>query len=109
MFGNKKLNNSFKRADIPELGDNFSSDTLPEFKRLLEEAHAEGFGKYPSTEWENKFHELFFNGGQIPTNEKIDEAYKKKIVRYFKTLASSREPKHEHKVAVCAYLLRSLS
>jgi len=72
--------------------------------KLLAIARENGFynGK---TKFNKMFSDLFFSGGKISAKAGIDDAVKTKILRYFKALASSYEPKHEEKEAVCALLL----
>lgn len=90
---------------IPEVKDvDLAFSTQRTNKALLDLAKKEGFynGK---TKFNDMFSSLFFSGGKINTKKDIDEKSKAKVLRYFKSLASSFEPKHEEKEAVCALLL----
>lgn len=71
---------------------------------LLALARDKGFynGK---TKYNDMFSDLFFSGGKINVKSGISEPEKIKILRYFKAIASSFEPKYEEKEAVCALLL----
>lgn len=96
----------FSRLDFPEVTD-------PEI----------AFGGYPrewfasvmktedrteDRKWENLAEELFFEGGKIPFNETLPEAYRRKGKRILQAVLGSFEPKHEHKTKVCGLILKSL-
>lgn len=72
--------------------------------KLLEIAKENGFYN-GRTKYNDMFSDLFFCGGKINVKSGVDETAKTKILRYFKALAASFEPKHEEKEAVCALLL----
>jgi len=99
-----------KRAEVPEVNsiDIIFPTKLPEFDRLLKEAENEGLEFMGNNKWEKLFSTLFYNGGKIPINKKLDEKYREKVLCYFKMCAGAYCIKHEHKTIVCAYLLRSI-
>ncbi len=50
---------------------------------------------------------LFFSGGNIPYTASDDRV--KPALRLFKSIIGSFEPKHEHKIHVCALILEDLN
>lgn len=52
--------------------------------------------------WNHYVSMLFFKGGNLP--EPKPGVDKKKAARHLKACLSSFEPKHEHKIAACAWL-----
>jgi hypothetical protein len=74
------------------------------FKKTLSEAEAAGFGSNNSARFSN----LFFNGGKLNLNRELDDEYISKGVSILKAVMGSFEPKHEHKSAVCEYILASI-
>lgn len=57
------------------------------------------------TKWNKMFDDMFFLGIKnlkLYTKEGID---KDKAWRHIRTVAGSREPKHEQKTAACAYMM----
>ncbi len=94
---------------IPEVSDvDLAFSTQGTNKDLLAIAKSHGFYNGDS-KWNKAFSSLFFGGGRIETSRKIPEDDKQKMIRYFKSLASSFQPKHEEKEAVCALLLMWLA
>lgn len=90
---------------IPEVKDvDLAFSTQKTNKYLLDIAKKEGFYNGKS-KFNDMFSELFFSGGKINVKSEIDENVKTKVIRYFRSLASSFEPRHEEKEAVCALLL----
>ena len=75
------------------------SRLMPEYKDIPEEFK----------DWNSKWHHLvagmFFHGGKITkmvTREGIDGDA---AMRHIKCILGSFEPKHEHKMAACAFLI----
>lgn len=96
-----------KLAEVPEVSDvdiAFPA-SLPDFDRLLAEAQEEGL---EHGEWSRRFSDLFFSGGRLNPGKNVPDEERWRLIRYFKACAGSFAPKHEHKTAVCAYLLRTL-
>lgn len=90
---------------IPEIKDvDLAFSTQKTNKKLLSLAKESGFYN-GNTKYNDMFSSLFFRGGKINCNKKLDEESKVKLLRYFKALASSFDPKHEEKEAVCALIL----
>ena len=87
----------------------FAFPTYDTDARLLEMAQEQGFAnlKNPYNELVSK---IFFEGcGGLETKEGIPEEYFNKVFDYFKCLIRSWAPKHEHKMAVCAFLLSEIA
>jgi hypothetical protein len=108
-----------KRGEIMKKKTKGKIESFPELS-LAEIA----FGEYPKDffdkvlkmpkeknhkDWEDKVNKLFFSGGTIPTNDGNDAEYINNGLRVFKAILGSFTPKHEHKVEVCAKILRSLN
>lgn len=90
---------------IPEVKDvDLAFSTQRTNRALLDLAKKEGFYN-GNTRFNDMFSSLFYGGGKINTKPGVDEKSKSKLLRYFRSLASSFEPKHEEKEAVCALLL----
>lgn len=90
---------------IPEVKDvDLAFSTQKTNKKLLEIAREKGFYN-GDTKYNKMFSSLFFGGGKIECKKSVSDENKSKVLRYFKALASSFEPKHEEKEAVCALLL----
>lgn len=90
---------------IPEVKDiDLAFSTQKTNKKLLAIARENGFYS-GDTKYNKMFSALFFGGGKIDCKKSVDDEAKSKILRYFKALAASFEPKHEEKEAVCALLL----
>ena len=84
----------------------FYSGDVPE--NLLKEAKEKGFDQ-DSNPYNKLFNTLFFKGGRLP-NYKADVSMedRKNGLRYLRALMMSFKPRHEHKEAVCAYILSEL-
>ena len=97
-------------VSVPPINNETSNDRFPTewFNKVLEKAKAEGLTGYSNNEWENRFGMLFFKGGTLKPNRKLDKDYTNRGIRLYNGIASSWSPKHEHKTAVCALILRSL-
>ena len=84
----------------------FSTLDVPE--KLYNEAVEKGFDK-ESNPYNKLFNEIFFKGGRMPSlRSDITTEYRDNGFRYFMALAMSFTPRHEHKEAVCAYILSEL-
>lgn len=91
----------------PTLAD-FAFPTYDTDARLLEMAQEQGFANH-----KNPYNELvskvFFEGcGGFERKEGVPEDYLQKVLNYFRCLIRSYAPKHEHKMAVCAFLLSEI-
>lgn len=94
--------------EIPEVDDvsiAFGGYDREWFQRAYDEAPEE-FKRHGGTEWNEIISYWFFNG----LSEKVEFHPKKgvdphKAFRAIQSVIGSFEPKHEHKEAVCAYLL----
>lgn len=73
-------------------------------KILLEEAERLGFGDHYNP-YNKLFSKLFFSGGKVTFKQGLDEDFKKRVWNYLRAFMGSYSPKHEHKEAICAYLL----
>ena len=91
----------------PTMAD-FAFPTYDTDARLLDMAREYGFDKR-SNPYNELFTRVFFEGcGGFEKKQGIEEEYYKKVLLYFKCLARSFAPKHEHKTAVCAFLLSEI-
>lgn len=103
----RKDGGRMKLAEVPEIRDvdiAFPA-SLPDFDRLLTEAQEEGL---EHGEWSRRFSDLFFSGGRLNPGKNVPDDERLRLIRYFNACAGSFAPKHEHKTAVCAYILRTL-
>jgi hypothetical protein len=82
--------------------------TLRTNTQLLELAKAKGFYN-GDTPYNQLFSSMFYKGGSIMFQKGLDEKRKEQAWWYFKALASSFEPKHEEKEAICALILSELA
>jgi hypothetical protein len=107
----------FNRMEWPEkeitdlqvdFGFDFDEEGQEWFNNTLKKAEKEGITGYPHTKWEVRFSQFFYAGGEIKRNKKLSGAFVNKGWRLFMAIARSFRPKHEHKTAVCAMILRSL-
>lgn len=93
---------------IPTIADtDLAFSRVKTDKNLLAEAEKRGFDDWNNA-YSKHFSSLFFKGGTLDFKEDLDPEFKSKAFKYFKALASSFEPKHEHKMSVCAMLLSEL-
>lgn len=83
----------------------FSTAKIP--PALLQEAIDKGFDK-DSNPYNKLASSLFFKGGQLNWKKDISMERRELGGRYLASLMRSFEPKHEHKEAVCAYILSEL-
>lgn len=74
------------------------------FKSTLAKAEIEGF----DTNGSSRAAELFHNGGKLNLNKSLDDGYLDNGVRMLKAILGSFNPKHEHKMSVCSYILASI-
>ena len=74
------------------------------FKATLEDAEEKGFGSNNC----KRSAELFYNGGKVNVKDSLDKKYAAKGLRTLKAVMGSFEPKHEHKMAVCEYIIDCL-
>lgn len=86
----------------------FAFPTYDTDARLLEMAKEQGFDNH-----KNPYNELvtnvFFQGcGGFVKKDDIPEEYTNKVYNYYRCLIRSWRPKHEHKTAVCAFLLSEI-
>jgi len=87
---------------IPEVKDvDLVFSTQETNKKLLAIAREKGFYN-GDTKYNKMFSSLFFGGGKIYCKKSLKDEDKSKLLRYIKSLASSFQPKHEEKEAVCA-------
>jgi len=102
----KKLDlRKFKFPKVDDVNMVFSTfNTIPE---LLDEATNRGFLN-GNTPYNKIFSTLFFEGGVVKFKDNIDESWGNPMWAYYRALATSHEPKHEHKEAVCAMILSEL-
>jgi len=92
---------TFNWPEVTELNMAFSTfDTIPE---LLEEARRRDLKK-----GEEKFNELFFNGGSTKFQKDVKGTWKEKAWLYCMALMRSFEPKHEDKTSVCAMIMEEV-
>jgi len=95
--------------NVPELRDrdiNFSNLNVdPNMLKIAEDG---GFDK-DSNPYNKMFNKQFFSGLSLNFKASIDLEYRNRILRYYKALATSFAPRHEHKQAVCAMLLSEIS
>lgn len=89
----------FKFPEISQLDMAFS--TLETNKELLTEAMKRDVSK-----GENKFNQLFYNGGNLLVQDDYAGSWKENALRYAIALMRSFNPKHEHKTAVCAMIFQ---
>lgn len=92
-------NKEITLADI-----SFGPRNLRDFLPSMEEIPAE-FQKFTGP-WQDFVSDWFFNGlgsKQLPTNKQgINQ---RQALAHIKVILASFEPKHEHKIAGCAYLM----
>lgn len=74
------------------------------FKTVLKEAKEKGFGMNNC----DRSAKLFYSGGSVNVNKTLDKEYATKGLRALKAVVGSFEPKHEHKMAVCEYIIDCL-
>ena len=86
---------TFNWPEVTEL------DTIPE---LLEEARR----RRDLKKGEEKFNELFFNGGSTKFQKDVKGTWKEKAWLYCMALMRSFEPKHEDKTSVCAMIMEEV-
>lgn len=113
MFKKKKGQKEvdFERLEFPRVSDaQLNLGGYPEdwFKETLEKARAEGITGRGRSKYEEKFNDMFYRDGHLELNKSLDDDYLNRGVRLFDAIASSFKPKHEHKAAVCAMILRSI-
>jgi hypothetical protein len=75
---------------------------------LLKEAERRGYMHGHKT-GNKMFSTLFFSGGRLKLRDDVPEDFKNAAYGYFRSLAGSWAPKHEHKEAVCAMLLDEIA
>lgn len=85
----------------------FAFPTFGIIPELLSEAEARGMDKW-SHPYCQLFSTLFYNGGELKFKTGLDDDFKKNAWAYCRALMKSHEPKHEHKVAVCALIMSEL-
>lgn len=93
--------------DFPEVSDAdmaFGGYPGEWFKTILAEAKEKGFGVNNC----KRAAELFYNGGNVNVNRELDKDYIAHGLRALKAVLGSFEPKHEHKMAVCEYIIDCL-
>lgn len=94
-----------KTFNFPDLND--TAAVRRAAAELLIEARERGFdGGY--TEYNDLFSSLFFSGGKIEFQKKLDEDFKNRAWTFCRGYMGSWDPKHEHKEAVCALLMSEL-
>lgn len=101
----------YKKLDFPEMSDiDISFGRFPKewFSNALKRANNEGFTGYSQTKWEKRFSSLFFRGGEFHLDHSLDKQYLENGKRIFLAIAQSFYPKHEHKTAVCALILKNI-
>lgn len=94
--------------DLEEIYVGFGKYPIEWFQKALEQAHTEGMTGYNQTKWEKRVSLLFFKGGELRLNLSLDTDYLRKGKALFLAIAGSYRPKHEHKTAVCALILKNI-
>jgi len=94
-----------KTFNFPDLDDDRA--VRKAIAELLEEAKERKFYD-GNTEYNDLFNKLFFSGGEIEFQKKVDEDFKAKAWPFCRAVMGSWDPKHEHKEAVCALLMSEL-
>jgi hypothetical protein len=74
------------------------------FAETLKEAEKKGFGMNNS----DRAAQLFYNGGKVNVKDGLDKEYVSKGLRALKAVIGSFEPPHQHKMAVCEYIIHCL-
>ena len=74
------------------------------FHETLKEAQEKGFGINNCT----RAAQLFYNGGKLNLNKKLDNEYLNSGMRTLKAVLGSFEPSHQDKMAVCEYIIHCL-
>lgn len=74
------------------------------FKTTLKDAEVKGFGPNNC----DRTATLFYKGGSLNLNKELDSDYITSGVRTLKAILCSFNPKHEHKMAVCEYILSNI-
>lgn len=75
------------------------------FNEMLNKAEEAGItGRNSNTKWEKSLS----NDESVSYHPGWDEAYLKRALRQFRSVARSFAPKHADKTAVCAYMLKIL-
>lgn len=86
----------------------FAFPTYNTDARLLEMAKEQGFADYKNP-YNQLVSKVFFEGcGGFERKEGIPDDYVKKLYEYSRCLLGSWAPKHEHKMAVCAFLFSEI-
>ena len=80
------------------------------FLATLKKAQEVGItGTVHKTKWDKQFKDCFFQGANpLPKGSKWDEGYTEKAFLLFEAVGRSFRPRHQHKHAVCAYILKIL-
>lgn len=86
----------------------FAFSTYETDARLLDMAREGGFDKQQNPYYKLVMNVFFSGCGGFENKDGIPEDYRNKIYPYFRCLMRSFAPKHEHKMAVCAFLLSEI-
>lgn len=78
--------------------------TMRTDKILLAEAERLGFDRM-SNPYNKIVNTIFYSGGKVIFKKDVEEDFRNRVYLYFRAFIRSWEPKHEHKEAICAYLL----
>jgi hypothetical protein len=93
--------------DFPEISDEdiaFGGYPRDWFSEILKEAEEKDFGMNNS----DRAAQLFYRGGKVNVKEGLDKEYASKGLRALRAVLGSFEPLHEHKMAVCEYIIDNL-
>ena len=74
------------------------------FSETLKKATAAGFG----TNNCDRASGLFFSGGKVDYDRSLDSDFLNSGTRILRAVLGSFEPKHEHKMVVCEYIINSM-
>lgn len=82
--------------------------TLNTDSTLLKAAEDGGF-HLMSNEYNKLVSTIFYSGGTLVYKPDVDGSFREQVMLYFRCLIGSWGPKHEHKTAICAYLLSHIA
>ena len=101
------LPNGKPRLEFPEIDmASVAFGAYPQewFDKVLEQATEEGLDSF----WEHRANTLFFSGGKVEVNKKLDSAYTDRGLLMLNCVLGSFRPKHEYKSLVAGKILESL-
>lgn len=92
---------------FPEIDDaSMAFGGYPEdwFRKILKDAESKGFNMNNC----DRAAQLFYNGGKVNIKDDADKEYVNAGLRMLHAVLGSFNPKHEHKMAVCEYIIDCL-